>query len=80
MSARSITVRNAEAVAMLEDEGIMVQPVMITVDPERDTPEVMDDFTANVHPRMLGLTGTPEQTDAAGARLSGLLPHQPRGG
>ena len=59
------TVRNAEAVAMLEDEGIMVQPVMITVDPERDTPEVMDDFTANVHPRMLGLTGTPEQTDAA---------------
>jgi protein SCO1/2 len=43
----------------------MVQPVMITVDPERDTPEVMDDFTANVHDRMLGLTGTPEQTDAA---------------
>jgi len=59
------TVRNAEAVAMLEDQGVMVQPVMITVDPERDTPEVMDDFTANVHPRMLGLTGTPEQTDAA---------------
>ncbi len=59
------TVRNAEAVAMLEDRGIMVQPVMISVDPERDTPEVMDDFTANVHPRMLGLTGSPEQTDAA---------------
>jgi protein SCO1/2 len=59
------TVRNAEAVAILEQQGIMVQPVMISVDPERDTPEVMDDFTANVHPRMLGLTGTPEQTDAA---------------
>jgi protein SCO1/2 len=59
------TVRNAEAVAMLEEQGVMVQPVMITVDPERDTPDVMDDFTANVHPRMLGLTGTPEQTDAA---------------
>jgi protein SCO1/2 len=59
------TVRNAEAVAMLEEEGIMVQPVMISVDPERDTPEVMDDFTANIHPRFLGLTGTPEQTDAA---------------
>jgi protein SCO1/2 len=44
------TVRNAEAVAILEEQGIMVQPVMITVDPERDTPEVMDDFTANVHP------------------------------
>jgi protein SCO1/2 len=59
------TVRNAEAVAMLEEDGMMVQPVMITVDPERDTPEVMDDFTANIHPRFLGLTGTPEQTDAA---------------
>lgn len=59
------TVRNAEAVAMLEDQGMMVQPVMISVDPERDTPEVMDDFTANIHPRMLGLTGSPEQTDAA---------------
>jgi len=59
------TVRNAEAVAMLEDDGLRVQPVMITVDPERDTPEVMDDFTANIHPRFLGLTGTPEQTDAA---------------
>lgn len=59
------TVRNAEAVAMLEEDGIMVQPVMISVDPERDTPEVMDDFTANIHPRFLGLTGTPEQTDAA---------------
>jgi protein SCO1/2 len=57
------TVRNAEAVAMLEEEGIMVQPVMISVDPERDTPDVMDDFTANVHPRMLGLTGTTEQID-----------------
>ena len=59
------TVRNAEAVAMLEERGMMVQPVMISVDPERDTPEVMDDFTANIHPRMLGLTGSPEQTDAA---------------
>ncbi len=59
------TVRNAEAVAMLEEDGVMVQPVFISVDPERDTPEALDVFTANVHPRMLGLTGTPEQTDAA---------------
>lgn len=59
------TVRNAEAVAMLEDDGMMVQPVFISVDPERDTPEAMDIFTDNVHPRMLGLTGSLEQTDAA---------------
>ena len=59
------TVRNAEAVDIMEADGYSVRPVMISVDPERDTPEVMAAFTENVHPRMLGLTGTPEQTDAA---------------
>jgi protein SCO1/2 len=58
-------VRNAEAVDILEADGYSVQPVMITVDPERDTPEAMAAFTENIHPRMLGLTGTLEQTDAA---------------
>lgn len=59
------TVRNAEAIDILEEGGTSVQPVMITVDPLRDTPEVMAAFTDNIHERMLGLTGTPEQTDAA---------------
>lgn len=59
------TVRNAEAVDILEADGYNVLPTMISVDPERDTPEVMAAFTDNIHPRMLGLTGTLEQTDAA---------------
>ncbi|MBF9048173.1 SCO family protein [Rhodobacterales bacterium LSUCC0031] len=59
------TVRNAEAVDILAADGHDVLPVMISVDPTRDTPEVMAAFTANIHERMLGLTGTPEQTDAA---------------
>lgn len=59
------TVRNAEAVEILEDRGIMVQPVFISIDPDRDTPEYLRDFTDNVHPRMLGLTGSPEQVKAA---------------
>lgn len=59
------TVRNAEAVDILEAGGEAVQPVFISVDPGRDTPEVVRAFTDNIHPRMLGLTGTPEQTDAA---------------
>lgn len=57
--------RNAEATDILESRGIEVTPVMITIDPERDTPEVMAEFTEYMHPRMLGLTGTPEQVDAA---------------
>ena len=59
------TVRNAEAVDILEASGHEVLPVFITVDPNRDTPEVMAAFTDNVHERMLGLTGTQEQTHAA---------------
>lgn len=62
------TVRNAEAVDLLAGKGYEVQPVFITVDPERDTPEVLAEYTGYIHPDMLGLTGTVEQVkDAAGA-------------
>ena len=58
--------RNAEAVAMLEDRGIdTVEPVFITVDPERDTVEQVAAYTDFMHDRMLGLTGSQEAIDAA---------------
>lgn len=57
--------RNAEAVTLLEERGYLVQPVFISIDPDRDTPEVVKEFTDYLHPRMLGLTGTPEQVKAA---------------
>lgn len=59
--------RNAQAVEILEERGQSVVPVFITVDPARDTPEVVGDFAANMHPRMIGLTGSPEQVKAASA-------------
>ena len=58
-------VRNVEAVDILAERGHSVRPVFISIDPRRDTPEVMDDFTANVHPDLLGLTGSEEQVRAA---------------
>lgn len=58
-------VRNAEAVDILAEQGVEVKPVFISVDHGRDTPETLDDFTANIHPDMLGLTGTEEQIRAA---------------
>ena len=57
--------RNAEAVEVLENRGTIVKPVFISIDPGRDTPETLRDFTENLHPRMLGLTGSPEQVKAA---------------
>lgn len=58
----------AGALDKLGRQADQVQPVFITVDPERDTPKVMHDYTAAFSPRILGLTGTPEQiAKAAGA-------------
>lgn len=57
--------RNALAVEILESRGIMAQPVFISVDPRRDTPEVVGAFAAFFHPRMIGLTGSDEQVRAA---------------
>ncbi|MEH6773845.1 MAG: SCO family protein [Cereibacter changlensis] len=57
--------RNAEAVDILEEQGIEVTPVFISVDPKRDTPEVMADFAEAMHPRMIALTGSEEQVKAA---------------
>lgn len=42
-----------------------VRPVYVTVDPERDTPEVMKTFLEASYPRFTGLTGTRAQVDAA---------------
>jgi protein SCO1/2 len=40
-------------------------PIFVSVDPERDTPAVLKDYVANFHPRLVGLTGTPQQVAAA---------------
>jgi protein SCO1/2 len=42
-----------------------LQPVLITVDPGRDTAEVMRDYARALHPALLGLTGTEAQVAAA---------------
>ncbi|EEX13159.1 protein SenC [Citreicella sp. SE45] len=57
--------RNAEAVDLLAERGMSVTPVFISIDPERDTPEVVGDFAYNMHEKMIGLTGSPEQVQAA---------------
>jgi protein SCO1/2 len=57
--------RNAIAVDILDEQGVEITPVFISIDPARDTPEVVGDYASNFHDRMIGLTGSPEQVKAA---------------
>jgi len=59
------TSRNAIAIDILQEMGHDAQPVFISVDPNRDTPEVLAEFASIMHPDMIGLTGTDEQVRAA---------------
>ena len=43
--------------------GAQIQPLFISVDPARDTPEVLAEFTDSFHPRLIGMTGTKAQID-----------------
>jgi protein SCO1 len=57
--------RNALAADALAERGVDVGQVFVTIDPERDTPEAVGGFVEAIHPGLLGLTGTPEEVDAA---------------
>ncbi len=55
-----------QALEMLGPMASRIRPVMISVDPERDTPEVLKEYLSNFYPGFVGLTGTPEQVRKAG--------------
>lgn len=44
----------------LGERAARLQPIFVTVDPERDTPEVLRRYTEFFHPAIIGLTGSPE--------------------
>jgi protein SCO1/2 len=56
--------------ALSPEERAKVRLIMVSVDPERDTPARLKEYAAYFHPEMIGVTGTPEEI-AAVARSFG---------
>jgi protein SCO1 len=54
----------AEAKRLLGPDGEKVQGIFVTVDPERDTPQVLKAYMANFDSTFIALRGTPEQLAA----------------
>ena len=54
----------ANALEQLGPKAARIRPVFISVDPERDTPVHLADYTSGFHARMLGLSGPKEKIDA----------------
>jgi protein SCO1/2 len=42
--------------------GEAVQPLFVTLDPERDTPALLREYAAAFHPRLIALRGSEEET------------------
>ena len=49
----------------LDDGGEKIQVLMVSVDPERDTPDKLAEFVQHFHPTFIGLSGSKEEIDAA---------------
>ena len=73
--------RNVEVVDLLAAKGIEAAPVFISVDPARDTPAALKEYTANFGDKLMGLTGSPAQIKAAAAafKVYYKLPDGPTG-
>lgn len=51
----------SDTLDILGAQGEKIQPVFVSIDAERDTPEALAGFVSHFHPRMIGLTGSNKQ-------------------
>jgi protein SCO1/2 len=56
--------RMAEAIDILGETAREIDPILITVDPERDTPERLREAAPEIHARLVALTGSGEDLAA----------------
>jgi protein SCO1/2 len=70
----------AAALDRLGAKADRLQPLLITVDPTRDTPPVLAQYAAAFSPRLIGLSGTPEQIAAVEREYRIYAAIRPAGG
>jgi protein SCO1/2 len=66
-----------EVKRLLDGDAERVQGVFVTVDPERDTPEVLRAYVANFGPGFMALRGSPEETATAASEFKVFYRKQP---
>ncbi|VFR22027.1 Cytochrome oxidase biogenesis protein Sco1/SenC/PrrC, putative copper metallochaperone [plant metagenome] len=71
--------RAAEVKRMLGEDGERLQVAFITVDPERDTPEVLQAYVTAFDPSFIGLYGTLKQTEQTMRDFKGYYAKVPTG-
>jgi protein SCO1/2 len=67
----------AQTMEILGKDASQVQVVMITVDPERDTPEILAQYVQAFNPTFTGLWGTPEQLSATAKSFKAFYAKSP---
>src|SRR5262249_44701376 len=53
----------SDVIKRLGPLGDEIQPIFVSVDPKRDTPQVLKTYVASFNPRLIGLTGTQDQVN-----------------
>jgi len=63
--------------AVIGPKADQVQVVMVSVDPERDTPDLIDEFVKRFDKRFIGMTGTPDQVASVAKEFGIFYQKQP---
>ncbi|WP_374653436.1 SCO family protein [Dongia sp.] len=63
----------------LGPDAAKIQPVFVSIDPERDTPQVLKEYLSSFDPRIMGLTGTPETVADAAKKFRAYYAKQGEG-
>jgi len=67
----------AQVMRMLGEDAARVQVLFVTVDPERDTPDLLAQYPPAFHPSFLGLYGDAQETAQAAAAFDIIYQKQP---